>query len=66
MAIEIGESFVGAYLRFMLDSPVVQYNVSSMRQGEIDVLGINYSKKAIFACAVITHLGGAMYSGLAM
>lgn len=65
MAIEIGESFVGAYLRFKLDCPVVQYNVPSVRQGEIDVLGINYSKKTVFVCEVITHLGGAMYSGQA-
>jgi hypothetical protein len=32
MAVEIGESFVGAYLRFRRECPIVQYNVPSKRR----------------------------------
>ncbi len=66
MAFEIGESFVGAYLRIVRDCPVIQYNaidtVNKGKQGEVDVLGVDYQKKRLYICEVITHLGGALYA----
>jgi len=61
---EIGELFVGAYLRVIKQCPIVQYNVHDPRvggQGEIDVLGIDHVNKTLYACEVATHLDGAHY-----
>ena len=62
---EIGEAFVGAYLRIVKKCPIVQYNIHDPHvggQGEIDVLGLDYETKALYACEVATHLGGTLYS----
>lgn len=62
---EIGELFVGAYLRIIEKCPLIQYNVfddTSSSQGEIDVLGLDFAQKRLFVCEVITHLDGAQYS----
>ena len=47
---EIGELFVGAYLRIIKQCPIVQYNVHDPRvggQGEIDVLGLDLVNPAV-------------------
>ena len=59
---EIGELFVGAYLRVKERCPIVQYNVfDDNSQGEIDVLGLDYAKGRLFVCEVATHLDGLHY-----
>ena len=61
---EIGELFVGAYLRIIKQCPIVQYNVHDSRvggQGEIDVIGIDHVYKKLYVCEVATHLDGAHY-----
>lgn len=56
-----GETLVGDYLRFALECEFVDYNVyTSAVQGEIDVVGINNSKKNVYICEVITHLTTGM------
>lgn len=63
---EIGELFVGAYLRIIQKCPLIQYNVmddATGGQGEIDVLGINYETRRLYVCEVLTHLDGAQYVG---
>lgn len=62
MRAEIGELFVGAYLRIKERCPIVQYNVfDDESQGEIDVLGLDYGKGRLFVCEVATHLDGLHY-----
>jgi len=63
---ETGELFVGAYLRIIRRCPIVQYNMRDEARGaqsEVDVLGLDYAGKALYVCEVITHIGGALYSG---
>ena len=62
---ELGELFVGAYLRIIKGCHIIQYNArdeAQGAQGELDVLGLDYDRKRLFACEVITHLSGAQYS----
>lgn len=64
----VGELFVGSYLRLVEECEVVSYNQRSMEQGEqmeLDVLGIRSenSEQTVFACEVVTHLGGLLYTG---
>jgi len=63
-----GEQLVGAYLRVIEQCDLVTYNQRSMEQGdqmELDVLGVKATPEGqrIFACEVITHLDGQLYSG---
>lgn len=65
---QIGELIVGAYYKLITDAEVVSYNSRSKEQGdqlEIDVVAIvsNGGTQTIYACEVITHLNGAVYSG---
>ncbi len=57
---EIGESLVGAFLKFFESCDIVEYNLILPRQidsqGEIDVVGINFKDQKIFLCEVVTHL----------
>jgi hypothetical protein len=63
-----GEQLVGAYLRVIEQCDLVTYNQRSMERGdqmELDVLGVKATPEGqrIFACEVITHLDGQLYSG---
>lgn len=63
-----GEHFVGAYLRLIEECELVSYNQRSSELGqqmELDVLGVQSDgpEQTIFACEVITHLDGMIYSG---
>lgn len=63
-----GEQLVGAYLRVIKQCDLVTYNQRSMEQGdqmELDVLGVKSTPdgQRIFACEVVTHLDGQLYSG---
>lgn len=65
---QIGELIVGSYLRLINDCELVSYNQRSKeagRQMEIDVLGVESTsgKQTVYACEVITHLDGTLYSG---
>ncbi len=63
---EIGELFVGAYLKIRKKCPMIQYNVMDDvegGQGEIDVVGVNHETNELYVCEVVTHLDGALYSG---
>jgi hypothetical protein len=65
---QIGELLVGAYHKIITDAEVVSYNQRSKEQGEqmeIDVVAIDSEdgEQIIYACEVITHLHGTLYSG---
>jgi hypothetical protein len=65
---QIGELIVGSYLRIVNDCELVSYNQRSKeagRQMEIDVLGVESTsgEQTVYACEVVTHLHGTLYSG---
>jgi Holliday junction resolvase-like predicted endonuclease len=63
MAKDIGEDLVGAWLRLVTECDFVQYNIPlRVKQGEIDVIGINLAQKVAYICEVATHLGGLQYT----
>jgi len=52
-----GEHLVGQYLKEILQCDFVEYNLQIKKvQGEIDVVGINTSKRKVYVCEVATHL----------
>jgi hypothetical protein len=63
---EMGECLVGAYLREILGCEIVVYNQRVSRKkgefGELDVLGIDATRRTAYFCEVTTHLGGVLYS----
>jgi hypothetical protein len=64
----IGELIVGSYLRLIEDCELVSYNQRSKdagRQVEVDVLGVESAdgQQTVYACEVVTHLHGMLYSG---
>jgi hypothetical protein len=65
---QIGELLVGAYHKIITDAEVVSYNQRSKERGEqmeIDVVAIDSQdgEQTVYACEVITHLRGTIYSG---
>lgn len=65
---QIGELIIGSYLRIIKDCELVSYNQRSKetgRQMEIDVLGVESTsgEQTVYACEVVTHLHGTLYSG---
>ncbi|EMA30445.1 hypothetical protein [Halobiforma nitratireducens] len=65
---QVGELLVGGYHALVTDAEVVSYNSRSKADGEqmeIDVVAIDSSDgiQTVYACEVVTHLGGAAYSG---
>src|SRR4029453_5592945 len=57
VTMNIGEEICGEWLRHMKGCDFVQYNVRTTPvQGEIDVVGINLEKHAVYACEVAVHL----------
>ncbi|WP_338738561.1 hypothetical protein [Haloplanus salilacus] len=64
----LGEQMVGAYLRLINGCDLISYNQRSREEGqqvELDVLGVKstHRRQSIYACEVVTHLNGSLYSG---
>ena len=58
----IGEEIVGAYLQHIKGCEFIQFNLPLlMRQGEIDVLGIDIKEKTLYVCEVAVHVQGLQY-----
>jgi hypothetical protein len=60
---DIGESIVGAYMRYVRGCEVVVYN-SFLRdqQGEVDVVALRTGPpREVWLCEVTTHIGGMLY-----
>ena len=54
-----GEHLVGQYLKYIKGCDFVEYNLQTkLKQGEIDVVGINSSEGKVYICEVVTHLTG--------
>ena len=54
-----GEHLVGQYLKYIKGCDFVEYNLQTkLKQGEIDVVGINSSQSKVYICEVVTHLTG--------
>ena len=62
---DIGESIVGAYMRYIRECEVVVYNTFLRdRQGEIDVVALKTGDpRRVWLCEVTTHIGGMLYPG---
>lgn len=65
---QLGEQIVGAYLRLINGCDLVSYNQRSREEGqqvELDVLGVQSDSEgqSVYACEVVTHLNGSLYSG---
>jgi hypothetical protein len=58
-----GEMLVGAYHKFIGDCDFVTYQKTSLdTQTEVDVVGVDLDgEQEIYACEVVTHLGGMGY-----
>lgn len=66
MAEDIGESLVGAYLRYVENCEFVLFNTFLPgEQGEIDVIGIRLGtpQRDIYFAEVTTHIQGMTYGG---
>jgi len=64
MAEDIGESLVGAYLRYVRGCEFVLFNTYLPgEQGEIDVIGMKSEPREVYFGEVTTHLGGMTYGG---
>ncbi len=60
--IEMGESLVGAYLRYLNKCDMVLYNERTDMQGEIDVIGVRGGDvPEVWLCEVATHIAGLGY-----
>lgn len=59
--LDIGESLVGSYLRYVEDCDFVHYETYGESQGELDVVGMRLADKRVWLCEVAIHLGGLEY-----
>lgn len=57
----MGESLVGAYLRYGEACDFVVYGTQTEGQGEIDVIGFQIEQRKVWLCEVATHLDGLLY-----
>lgn len=62
----MGDYLVGAYLQLIKGCDFINYNVRYPEKGikglaEFDVVGINFEKKTVYLCEVITHIRGTLY-----
>ena len=61
---DIGESLVGSYMRYIRRCEVVVYNTFLQgRQGELDVIAVKTEPRAVYFCEVTTHIGGLLIVG---
>jgi len=62
MNMEMGESLVAAYLKYVERIPIVAHNVRFHQgQGEIDLIAIDPSAGRVIVCEVATHIDGMLY-----
>ena len=63
---DIGESIVGAYMRYIRECEVVVYNTFLRdQQGELDVVALKTGEpRKVWLCEVTTHIGGMLYQGV--
>jgi hypothetical protein len=63
--VDIGESIVGAYMRYIRSCEVVVYNTYLRdQQGELDVVALKTGPpREVWLCEVTTHVGGMLYPG---
>ena len=66
MLTDIGEFFVGAYLKLVNECDFVDYNVRPPGGGlagleELDVRGLRFKDKMAYLCEVTTHIRGLQY-----
>lgn len=59
--LDMGESLVGAYLRYGEACDFVVYDTQTEGQGEIDVIGFQVEQRRVWLCEVATHLDGLLY-----
>ena len=59
--LDIGESLVGSYLRYVENCDFVHYQTHGQGQGEIDVIGMRLSDRRVWLCEVAIHLEGLEY-----
>ena len=61
--LNVGEQLVSSYLRYIRKCDFIQTNLPTAKaQGEIDVVGLNMSKRQIYICEVAIHIGGLQYT----
>lgn len=60
----IGEELVAAYLQHIKGCEFIQQNLHTPdTQGEVDVVGINLTERAVYVCEVAVHLAtGLLYT----
>jgi len=63
--LDMGESLVGAYLRYGEKCDFVVYGTQTEEQGEIDVIGFQVEQRRVWLCEVATHLDGLQYGSSA-
>ena len=55
--LNVGEQLVSSYLRYILNCDFIQTNLYTIEsQGEIDVVGLNLTKRQVYICEVAIHL----------
>lgn len=59
--LDIGESLVGSYLRYVEGCDFVVYETRGAGQGEIDVIGMRLQDRKVWLCEVAIHLAGLEY-----
>lgn len=57
---DIGESLVGSYFKYVEGCKIVVYNCQ-MDEGEIDVIALDQAGEQVYLCEVATHLRGMLY-----
>ncbi|NLW06615.1 MAG: NERD domain-containing protein [Clostridia bacterium] len=58
---DIGESLVGSYFKYVLGCKIVVYNCHIDKEGEIDVIALSPDGRTVYLCEVATHLRGLLY-----
>jgi len=59
--LDIGESLVGSYFKYVLGCKIVVYNCHLDNNGELDVVALDPEGKKVCLCEVATHLRGLLY-----
>jgi Holliday junction resolvase-like predicted endonuclease len=60
--VDIGESLIGSYFKYVMGCKIVVYNVHyDNEQGEIDVVAFGEQGQKVYLCEVITHIRGTLY-----
>lgn len=57
----MGESLVGAYMRYVEEADFVVYGTRTDQQGEIDIIAFKQNPPEVILCEVATHLDGLLY-----